>query len=119
MVVFLAACGSGGPAAQIDGEWRGTWNSNTGPGGSVTADFEQVGSNLSGTISLSGSPCLTNGTISGSSDAGGATFGAVEGSHRITFTARSEGANRMSGTYSVGAGRCMGDTGHFDVTRVR
>lgn len=119
LVILIAACSSGGGSGEsFRGDWRGTWNSNIGPGGSLEASFVQEGSSLTGTVSLSGSPCLSNGTISGTTNRTGATFGAVDGAHRISFTARHDSPTQMSGTYAVGAGRCAGDTGVFTVSRI-
>lgn len=120
VAAVLTACSSGGgvDALPLAGTWQGTWNSNTGPGGSVSVEFEQEGNSLTGTVQITGSPCLTNGTVTGNVSSSGATFGAVQGPHQITFTGSRNGSNQLSGTYAVGSGPCEGDAGVFTVTRV-
>lgn len=119
----LVACGGATPAPEksqsFGGDWQGNWASIRGAGGSVAATFEQNGTKLTGEVTLSGSPCLNRGAIDGSVSGSGATFGALSGPDQIMFTGNKEGEDRFSGTYSVNAGRCIGDTGTFAVVRTR
>lgn len=68
-------------------------------------------------MSVSGSPCLTNGVINGTVTGANVTFGAVSGGDDIQFTGQLGGA-RLSGNYSVGRGFCAGDTGSFTVQKI-
>ena len=118
-IILLAACSSGGGSStQTGGEWRGTWSSASGVGGSIVALLTQNGQSLTGTVTIGNTLCLSNGTVTGTADDDGATFGAVDGTHRITFTAPHFEPDRMAGTYSVDAGLCAGDFGDFDISRV-
>lgn len=88
-----------------------------GQGGNVNAQFVHAGETLTGTVSITGSPCLVNGTVNGTVSGADVAFGAVSGSHGIRFTAQL-GENTMTGTYSVSAGTCAGDTGTFGLTKL-
>lgn len=120
LALLLAACTSA-PASgdSLAGEWSGTFTSNIlpGQGGTIQASLTQVGSSISGSVTLTGSPCLRNGQVSGTAGSDGASFGAVEGDDRVNFEARLASDDVLSGTYSVPAGRCAGDNGRFEVTR--
>lgn len=117
LTTALAAC-SGGPTQDVDlaGSWSGTWVSANDATGGVTASFTQTQGVLSGTVEISGSPCITNGTIEGTVTGNNVAFGAVSGVDTINFTAQL-GSDTMSGTFSVPAGACAG-TGTFQMSRV-
>jgi hypothetical protein len=74
MIVMLLSlgCGAGtevsissAPFFDVTADWSGTWSSNTGSRGDIILSLTQDGSNVSGTISIRGSPCFQNGNISG------------------------------------------------------
>lgn len=116
-LVFLVACGgSGAPMANVEGSWAGTWRSSRGQGSTLIASFAQSDTSITGTVRVNGSPCLSTGTLSGTASNRGVTFGAVSGSHGISFRGRVSG-NRMTGSYSVSSGFCAGDTGSFELER--
>ena len=117
LMLALAACSSPAvPEIEVAGEWVGTWESSGGPSGSVEATFTQVDGELSGTVNIGGTPCLSTGTLSGSVSSTNVTFGAVSGSDDIEFTG-TVGATVMDGTYAVSSGECAGDSGTFTITR--
>jgi len=113
----LAACG-GAPTKDVDlaGSWTGTWVSANDATGGVIATFTQTQGVLSGTVEISGSPCITTGTIEGTVTGSNVAFGAVSGVDTINFTAQL-GTDTMSGTFSVPAGACAG-TGTFQMSRI-
>src|SRR5688572_10513153 len=49
----------------LTGTWPGTYESTSTPGanGTFTIQFTQTGSQLTGTIDIQGTPCITTGTI--------------------------------------------------------
>lgn len=114
----LAACG-GGPTVEADlaGSWTGTWVSDNDATGGVSAVFTQTGGVLSGTVNITGSPCISNGRIEGSVTGTNVAFGAVSGQDTINFTSQL-GDDTMVGTYAVPSGACAGDTGNFELNRV-
>jgi hypothetical protein len=118
LALVLSACSGqpAAPAASINGPWSGTWTSSRGGGGSVQTTFTQDGSEISGSVSVGGSPCLSTGTLSGTITSSNVSFGAVSGSHGIQFTA-TVGTDAMSGTYIVSSGLCAGDAGTFSLVR--
>jgi hypothetical protein len=89
-------------ADTLTGTWTGTYESTstTGANGTFTIQFTQTGSQLSGTIDIQGSPCITTGTISGALNGGQITFGAVKGTQTIAYAGSVSGST-MSGTYSA------------------
>lgn len=119
-LLVLAACGAAPPAerGEAHGSWEGTWTSTLlREGGDVNAQFIHSGVTLTGSVSITGSPCLVTGTVDGTVDGADVAFGAVSGSHGIRFTAQL-GQDTMSGTYSVSAGACAGDSGTFELSRL-
>lgn len=118
-VLVLAACSSAAPTerGEVHGGWQGTWTSSLGVGGAVNAQFVHEGGTLTGVVSITNSPCLVNGTVNGSVTGDNVAFGAVSGGHGIQFTARLGDAT-MTGSYSVSAGDCAGDTGTFQLTKL-
>ena len=122
LTLGLAACGqSSGPTGaqgEMHGAWQGTWRSSVlGRGGAANASFSHIGGNLTGTVTISGSPCLVTGAVTGSVNGDNVTFGAVSGSHGIRFTAVL-GTAALTGNYNVNAGQCQGDFGTFTLTKV-
>ena len=119
LVLALAACASqeATPAEVLEGAWEGTWTSVNGPTGTVEVEFERAGNTLSGTITIGGTPCLSQGTITGTVDGNNVAFGSVNAPDSIDFTAQLAAKN-LTGTYSVGMGACAGDSGAFALDKV-
>ena len=119
----VAGCGGGGvistPPLNVAGTWSGTWASSRGSGGTVQAVISQSGTSLSGTATVTGSPCFTSGSISGSVSGNNVAFGVLfGGGQQANFSAAvGSGGTSMSGTYSVSGGACSGDTGSFNLTK--
>ncbi len=86
----------------IQGRWNGTWTSTSSPGlnGTFHIDFTQAGEQLTGDITISDTPCITTGTITGKLAGDRITFGAVQGAQTIAYTGTISGTS-MSGTYSA------------------
>jgi len=92
---------SGGTTAQQSGELSGKWAGRYGGTftGTFTLNWQQTGSKLHGTITLSSSGTVpVNGTVEG----GAIKFGTV-GSNAVTYTGTVSG-NSMSGTYDTPSG---------------
>jgi hypothetical protein len=108
-----------GPLLNVSGTWSGTWASSRGSGGTVQALISQSGASLSGTATVTGSPCFTSGSISGSVFGNNVAFGVLFGEgQQANFSATvGSGGTSMSGTYSVSGGACNGDTGSFNLTK--
>lgn len=116
--LLLTACAPATRPTSLAGTWSGTWRSaHIDQGGNVSATFTHVGNTLSGSVALAGSPCLATGTLSGTVDGQGVSFGAIGSDDEVEFAGRLTGENTLAGTYSVSAGMCEGDNGEFTVTR--
>lgn len=85
----------------LAGIWGGDYASTSTPGstGTFIIDWTQTGSTLGGTISVTNTPCVTEGTITGTVEGEQITFGAVEGAYSIAYEGTVSG-DTMSGTYS-------------------
>jgi hypothetical protein len=103
-------------APGLGGKWNGTWT-DTSPdtsNGTFALTWTQNGSNLSGTITVAGTPCISAATVTGSLNGSAITFGAVSGRVTITYTGTIAGT-KMSGTYS--APNCGNATGNWQATQ--
>jgi hypothetical protein len=108
-------------AASIAGTWQGTWTSKAYPGltGHFTLMFTQQGSTLSGSISITGSGCISAATITGVINGSQLTFGVVQGAETVSYTGTWSGAS-MSGTWVISqgsGGACTTDSGDWAATR--
>ena len=116
-------CASSAPSANpsIAGTWHGSWVSETYVGltGGFTIQFAVKGTALSGMISITGTQCLSGGTISGTLAGSKITFGAVQGEETIAYSGTWSGTT-MGGVWQVtvpsGAG-CTNDHGSWQATR--
>ncbi len=118
LLTLLAACGTSQPEPTLDlsGTWSGSWASGE-VGGSVSATFTQNGASLTGTVTVGDSPCITEGSITGSVTGAGVTFGSVAGATTITFVSTEVTEDVMNGTWSTEGGACAGGTGTFSISR--
>ena len=96
----------------VSGTWDGQWQTDRTPEaiGSFHVTFVQDGTKLSGPIQITGTPCITSGTITGTVDGNAIRFGAVHGQQTITYTGTVV-HSVMSGTYS--APSCGNSTGSW------
>lgn len=102
----------------LTGTWSGSFTSTVEDGGgTLEAVLQQDGSTLTGTVNVTGSPCISSGSISGTVSAAGASFGAVQGPHTVAYSTSSVGDASMSGTYSVTSDDCSGGAGVFSLVR--
>lgn len=99
------------PDAELTGTWSGTWTS-TNPDDGSTGTFEiqwaQAGSNLAGTITVNGTPCLSTGAITGTLAGDAIEFGSIQSQFDVDFTGTVAG-EAMSGTYTTTCGPAEGD----------
>jgi hypothetical protein len=86
----------------LTGQWNGTWQ-DTSPdhsSGKFTLTLIQTGPNLAGTILIKGSPCLADGTVSGTANNNAISFGAVSGKVKVSYSGTLSGL-AIKGTYSA------------------
>jgi len=116
-VVTASPTPSGSSAAgAIQGPWDGTWTSTSSPGanGTFHIDFTQSGIQLTGSITITNTPCITTGIITGALAGNRITFGAVQGAQTIAYTGTIADAS-MSGTYA--APQCGNGIGNWHATK--
>lgn len=111
-----AASGTTTASSVLDGTWTGTYESSaTSDRGTVKIDWKQSGQQLAGTIVVSNTPCVSNGTISGTVSGTTIAFGAVKGATTIAFTGTLSGKT-IFGTYKADAS-CGNATGTWSVVK--
>jgi len=93
----------------LTGNWSGTWKRDVlGGGGTLTLALQQQGANLSGTVNLQGSVCLTSpGTLSGSFSGSHLAFSVTGNNVEVDFTG-TLAENALTGTLSS---RCSAGSG--------
>ncbi len=96
LVVLLLAAGlaAGAPAYAQDLNGKGEWQSRSGAGirGTWSAALTRSNSDLSGTITLTGSTVLSGGTVTGKIDGDTVTFGVMaDDTEQVRFTGRLAG----------------------------
>lgn len=99
----VSGCGLGG-------QWTGEWQNGTTNQVSGTFDltWTEQGSDLAGIISVSGTPCLSTGQVSGLRKGDEIYFGVVSGEVNVEFTGAVNEDGSMSGTYSTTCGNAQG-----------
>ncbi len=102
------------PGGALSGTWNGTYDSKLGVSGTFTATFVQTGDEISGDITIKGSPCVSHGTVKGSVTGSSIEFGAVQAERTVSFKGTLSG-DRMSGTFD--APDCGPDSGTWNAQR--
>ena len=116
LLFVLAGFANFSYASSIDitGNWKGTWASNNGVhGGSISGTLIQSSKNLSGALTLTNSPCVKSGIISGSVIGSTVDMSITSGKHSIRFTVDNVSLPGISGKYRAFGGLCEGDIGQL------
>jgi hypothetical protein len=119
LLIFLSACGGGGNSSRstpvnVAGNWQFTGNSTRfGYAFAAAGQINQSGSSVSGTLSLSGSPCAQTADFSGTLNGTSLSATVDEGGQNVSFNGTvSADGNSASGNYTAPSGGCTnGDTG--------
>jgi tetratricopeptide (TPR) repeat protein len=111
---------SSSPAAVtgLTGDWKGTWTGPDGPG-EATLSLTQTESAVSGTASITGTQCLTSGSVTGTVAGAEVNLTIQAGPEIVTVNATADtAAKTMNGSwnYTDSAMDCAGDTGTFACT---
>jgi hypothetical protein len=102
----------------VAGNWRGTWTDSDNNSGDIVLSITQDGTNLTGNASVSGSECISTGTISGSVSSTTLDLTITSGSDRASYSATYDAStNGIEGNFNFEAGACAGDTGNFSMTQ--
>jgi hypothetical protein len=125
LLCSIAGCGGGSNSSptgiSLAGNWLFTAHSQaSGETFTGSAPLQQNGTSISGTIKLSGSPCATSATLSGSISGTAVTFQVELGDQPVNFSGTSNsGGTSMSGSYTAPSGGCTnGDFGMWSATKV-
>ena len=124
--LLWSGCGGSGnssPSAAVinlAGNWQASTVSKLGYNTSLAGTLAQTGNQISGTMSISGSPCATSGSLTGTVTGLDLSLSLTEGVQSVSLsgTASADG-NSISGTYQAPTGGCTnGDSGTFTATRI-
>lgn len=106
--------GGGGDPRDLTGEWQGTWQDTEGDTGTITLSLTQTNDQLSGQATLFNSPCLSNGSVTGSVAGNDVTLTLQSGTAtaRLNFTISSD--TYLSGDVMFTSGTCSGEVADAD-----
>ena len=121
----IISCSGGGdgtndtitPTVNVTGNWSGTWSSSiTSDNGTATVELLQNGTNITGTMSMTGSPCMSTGSITGTVSGSSVSFTAISGNDDIQVNGTVFN-DTVTGNYSITTGLCAGDSGIFSLNK--
>jgi hypothetical protein len=123
--LLLSGCGGSTSSSQstlnVAGNWQFTAKSNlTGGEISATGQITQNGNNISAQLNLSGSPCATTASATGTLNGTSLSIGINENGQVVAFTGTvAADGNSANGTYQAPSGGCTnGDNGTWTGNRV-
>ena len=126
-VVAVTGCGGGGSSSggggastPLTGSWVGPWQSTDPafPGSGLgRVQLRQSGGNVSGTGSLTGSPCIVNAALSGIVSGNSVSINFVGQRAAATANLTRNGENQMTGTWRVIASNVCGGSGNVTLNR--
>jgi len=108
--------------ANLTGTWQGAWGSIPDPlaYGGLSATLTQNGTAVTGTITLTFSPCIAGGNVSGTISGNNLSLSLFVGSQQplaIFLGTIDASGNSFAGAYKVYLGACTGDYGVFTANR--
>ena len=91
-------------APTLAGTWNGTWQDVTPDqvSGTFVLTWTQNGSDLTGSIVVKGTPCLSSATVTGTVSGSAISFGAVSGKNTVAYNGTISGST-MKGSYTAPA----------------
>jgi len=93
----------------ISGDWRGSWTEKEGTGsGEINLSLSQSDTSINGTASVTGSECISTGTVSGNISGDQVTLTIVSGAEQATFSAVYNHPT-MNGELAYTTGACRGE----------
>jgi hypothetical protein len=121
----VAAAGGGGGSSggssssttelNLTGDWIGTWIDSSGNSGDISLTLTQSDTSVTGNVFITGSECISTGTISGTITDDTLESEIVSGSDVASFIANCTSTS-MSGTLEFTSGECVGDSGSFSIS---
>lgn len=106
-------------SGELSGDWKGSWiSSSTNKTGSIKAKFLHTDSTLSGTFSLTDSPCMSNGTIYGTVSVSNVDMLIKGDGNTFKLSTTKDSNSNIKGTYNITSGRCKGSSGEVLLTQL-
>jgi tetratricopeptide (TPR) repeat protein len=101
----------------LTGDWVGTWTGSDGNGnGNISLTLTQSNTSVSGTATITGSECISTGTLSGTVTGNTLVSNILSGPNTASFNATCTSTS-MNGTLEVTSGSCAGDIGNFLISK--
>jgi hypothetical protein len=95
--------------------WAGSWvNTGYGSSGTFEMDVHRSAAEMTGSIAIYNSDCVTHGQLNATVDGDQVQFGAIQAGHGITFQGQVKG-DQVAGLWSIDEG-CGGWTGTWQAT---
>lgn len=127
--------GNGSLSVSFAGPWQGTWSAqdpgisgaNASVPGALTLQLDQIGTNVTGTATFAGHPCLASCSVScevnghdmsGWFQAGAAQMMFSGNCPESTHCSGPHHANTLTATYQIQNGPCAGESGVIQLTPV-
>jgi len=123
LLTLLISCGGGSntPSSRtLTGTWSVTVTSQAfNASGTATIQLQQNGNSVTGSASLTGTPCATSAPLTGTISGSDLSFQLSENGQVVTLTGTvNSSLTSMSGTYSAPSGGCTnGDFGTWSATK--
>lgn len=112
--------GSSNPSGTIAGSWDGAWNNTAaGENGVMNLELNQNGSSFGGTIEITGTECISRGTITGgrlNSDQIELNISSSTADAGLTANVNKDRTG-MRGTLTITSGNCPNTTLQFDISK--
>jgi len=109
--------GDGNGEVNLTGDWSGTWSDSEGSG-EISLTLDQDNTLVSGTVTITGSLCISagTGTVSGTIAGSDVELFIVSGTDTATFNATCiTPYTSMNGTLEITSGSCAGESGPFSI----
>jgi len=123
LCLLLSGCGGGSSqnaqVVNLGGYWQTSTVSALGYDTFLAGNLTQTGNQISGTLTIYGSPCATSGNLAGTVSGLNVTMSLTEGLQSVSLAGTvSSAGNSITGTYLAPSGGCTnGDSGTFAATK--
>jgi tetratricopeptide (TPR) repeat protein len=108
--------GGGGDPAELNltGNWVGTWTGST---GNISLTLNQTNTSVTGNVSITGSECISTGSLSGTVIGNTLDSVITSGEVRASLRAINCTSTSINGTLEITSGSCAGDIENFSISK--